>query len=68
MCHDPAMPNPTTVLFATGPLLLAGVLGGLMLRDRRRPPSQRATHVGHAIAALVAVVIGVAVLALAFLT
>jgi hypothetical protein len=68
MWHHPAMPNPITVLFATGPLLLAGVLGGQVLCDRRRPPSQRATHIGHTIAALVALGIGVAVLALALLT
>jgi hypothetical protein len=62
------MPNAITLLFATGPLLLAGVLGGQVLRDRRRPPSQRSTHVGHAIGALLALGVGVAVLALAVLT
>jgi hypothetical protein len=62
------LPNAITLLFATGPLLLAGILGGQLLRDRRRPPSQRSTHVGHAIAALLALGIGLAVLALAFLT
>jgi hypothetical protein len=68
MCHHPAMPNPITLLIATGPLLLAGALGGLWLRDRRRPPAQRATHLGHAIAALLALAIGLAALALAVLT
>jgi hypothetical protein len=61
------MPNAITVLIASGPLLLAGILGSQWLRDQRRPPGQRSTHVGHAIAALLALGIGVAALALAFL-
>ena len=59
------MQNAITVLIAGSQLMLAGTLGGLWLQDRRRPPSQRSTHVGHAIAALLALGIGVAVLALA---
>jgi hypothetical protein len=55
------------VLFTGSQLLLAGTLGGLWLRDRRRPPSKRSTHVGHAIAALLALGIGIAALALAVL-
>jgi hypothetical protein len=66
--QHPAMPNAITVLIASGPLFLAGVVGGQWLRDRGRPPSQRSTHAGHAIAALLALAIGVAVLALALLT
>jgi hypothetical protein len=62
------MENTVPLLIAGSQLLLAGTLGGLWLRDRRRPPSQRSTHVGHAIAALVALGIGVAALALAVLT
>jgi hypothetical protein len=55
------------LLIASSQFLLAGTLGGLWLRDRRRPPSQRATHAGHAIAALLALGIGLAALALALL-
>jgi hypothetical protein len=62
------MENTVPLLIAGSQLLLAGTLGGLWLRDRRRPPSQRSTHVGHAIAALVALGIGVAALALTVLT
>ena len=62
------MQNAIAVLIASSQLLLAGTLGGLWLRDRRRPPGQRSTHVGHAIAALLALGIAVAVLALALLT
>ena len=62
------MPNAITLLIASSQLLLAGTLGSLWLRDRRRPPGQRSTHVGHAIAALLALGIGIAVLALALLT
>jgi hypothetical protein len=62
------MQNAIAVLIASSQFLLAGTLGGLWLRDRRRPPGQRSTHVGHAIAALLALGIGIAVLALALLT
>ena len=62
------MQNAIAVLIACSQFLLAGTLGGLWLRDRRRPPGQRSTHVGHAIAALLALGIGIAVLALALLT
>jgi hypothetical protein len=61
------MQNAIALLIAGSQLLLAGTLGGLWLRDRRRPPDQRSTHVGHAIAALAALGIGVAALALAVL-
>ena len=62
------MQNAIALLIAGSQFLLAGTLGGLWLRDRRRPPGQRSTHVGHAIAALLALGIGIAVLALALLT
>jgi uncharacterized iron-regulated membrane protein len=62
------MQNAIAMLIASSQLLLAGTLGSLWLRDRRRPPGQRSTHVGHAIAALLALGIAVAVLALALLT
>ena len=62
------MENAIPLLIASGQLLLAATLGGLWLRDRRRPPSQRSTHSGHAIAALLALAGGVAALALAGLT
>jgi hypothetical protein len=62
------MPNAITLLIAAGPLLLAAVLGSQWLRDQRRPPEQRSTHVGHAIAALLALAVGVAALALAVLS
>jgi hypothetical protein len=61
------MQNAIALLIAGSQFLLAGTLGGLWLRDQRRPPSQRSTHVGHAIAALLALGIGVAALALAVL-
>jgi len=62
------MRTPTTLLIASSQLLLAGTLGGLWLRDRRRPPGQRSTHVGHAVMALLALGLGMAALALAILT
>jgi hypothetical protein len=62
------MQNAITLLIASSQFLLAGTLGGLWLRDRGRPPGQRSTHVGHAIAALLALGIGIAALALALLT
>ena len=62
------MQDAIALLIASSQFLLAGTLGGLWLRDRRRPPGQRSTHVGHAIAALLALGIAVAVLALALLT
>jgi hypothetical protein len=61
------MPNAITVLVGSGPPMPAGVVGSQWLRDRGRPPSQRSTHAGHAIAALLALAIGVAALALALL-
>jgi hypothetical protein len=61
------MQNAIALLIAGSQFLLAGTLGSLWLRDQRRPPSQRSTHVGHAIAALLALGIGVAALALAVL-
>jgi hypothetical protein len=62
------MQNAIAVLIASSQFLLAGTLGSLWLRDRHRPPGQRSTHVGHAIAALLALGIGIAALALALLT
>ena len=61
------MQNAIALLIAGSQLLLAGTLGGLWLRDRRRPLNQRSTHIGHAIAALLALGIAAAALALAFL-
>jgi hypothetical protein len=61
------MQTAIALLIAGSQFLLAGTLGGLWLRDRRRPPSQRSTHVGHTIAALLALGIGIAALALAVL-
>ena len=61
------MQNAIALLIADSQFLLAGTLGGLWLRDRPRPPSQRSTRVGHAIAALLALGIGIAALALAVL-
>jgi hypothetical protein len=61
------MQNTVALLIASSQLLLAVTLGGQWLRDRRRPPNQRSTHVGHAIAALLALGVGVAALALAVL-
>jgi hypothetical protein len=62
------MDDAIPLLIAGSQLLLAGTLGGQWLRDRRRPPRQRSTHIGHAIAALLALGIAVAALALALLT
>ena len=62
------MQDAISVLIASSQFLVAGVIGSQWLRDRRRPPSQRSTHTGHAIAALLALGIGLAALALAVLT
>jgi hypothetical protein len=62
------MQNAIPLLIASGQLLLAATLGGQWLRDRHRPASQRSTHTGHVIAALLALAGGVAALALAVLT
>jgi hypothetical protein len=61
------MQNTVALLIGGSQLLLAGTLGGQWLRDRRRPPSERSTHLGHAVAALLALGIGIAALALAVL-